>query len=322
MKIGSIPSLACVGLGAVLGFLAATKDFSGATRGDDALPPSAKAAVPSQPGLSSGNPSPTCTDGLGQAQLLARALFSSRPWSRRKRPRRARSPTSSSSGAMTSASTTSAPITTASWATGRPTSIAWAKKGRCSPTSTPSRAARPGVPRSFWGSIRSAPACLTIGMPGSPHGIPDWTPTIADLLKQQGYATGQFGKNHLGDNNKHLPTVHGFDEFFGNLYHLNAEEEPEGYYYPKDPEFKKKYGPRGVLHCTATDVDDPTVDPKWGRVGKQKIEDTGPLTSSRMPTIDQEIYGHAVGFHRSLGQGRTSRSSSGSTRPACTSGPT
>jgi arylsulfatase len=137
---------------------------------------------------------------------------------------------------------------------------------------------------------------LTIGMPGSPHGIPDWTPTIADLLKQQGYTTGQFGKNHLGDNNKHLPTVHGFDEFFGNLYHLNAEEEPEGYYYPKDPEFKKKYGPRGVLHCTATDVDDPTVDPKWGRVGKQKIEDTGPLTRSRMPTIDQEIFGHATSF--------------------------
>jgi arylsulfatase len=137
---------------------------------------------------------------------------------------------------------------------------------------------------------------LTIGMPGSPHGIPDWTPTIADLLKPQGYATGQFGKNHLGDNNKHLPTVHGFDEFFGNLYHLNAEEEPEGYYYPKDPEFKKNYGPRGVLHCFATDVDDTTVDPKWGKVGKQKIEDTGPLNSERMPTIDKEIYGHATDF--------------------------
>jgi len=137
---------------------------------------------------------------------------------------------------------------------------------------------------------------LTIGMPGSPHGIPDWTPTIADLLKEQGYATGQFGKNHLGDNNKHLPTVHGFDEFFGNLYHLNAEEEPEGYYYPKDPEFKKKYGPRGVLHCWATETDDPSVDPKWGRVGKQKIEDTGPLSRDRMPTIDQEILGHAVAF--------------------------
>ena len=119
---------------------------------------------------------------------------------------------------------------------------------------------------------------LTIGMPGSPHGIPDWTPTIGDLLKQQGYTTGQFGKNHLGDQDKHLPTVHGFDEFFGNLYHLNAEEEPEGYYYPKDPEFRKKYGPRGVLHCLA--------DGKGG----QKCEDTGPLNRARMPTIDMEIH--------------------------------
>jgi arylsulfatase len=125
---------------------------------------------------------------------------------------------------------------------------------------------------------------LTIGMPGSPHGIPDWTPTIANLLKQQGYTTGQFGKNHLGDQDKHLPTVHGFDEFFGNLYHLNAEEEPEGYYYPKDPEFRKKYGPRGVLHSFAD-----------GR-GGQIIEDTGPLNRARMPTIDEEIYGAADKF--------------------------
>lgn len=80
---------------------------------------------------------------------------------------------------------------------------------------------------------------LTIGMPGSQHGIPDWAPTIADALKEKGYTTGQFGKNHLGDQDKHLPTNHGFDEFFGNLYHLNAEEEPETYYYPKDPEFAK-----------------------------------------------------------------------------------
>jgi arylsulfatase len=125
---------------------------------------------------------------------------------------------------------------------------------------------------------------LTIGMPGSPHGIPDWTPTIADLLKEQGYATGQFGKNHLGDQDKHLPTVHGFDEFFGNLYHLNAEEEPEGYYYPKDPEFKKKYGPRGVLHS-------------WAEPGgKQRIEDTGPLNRARMPHMDEEIFAGASKF--------------------------
>ncbi len=125
---------------------------------------------------------------------------------------------------------------------------------------------------------------LTIGMPGSPQGIPEWAPTIADLLKPQGYATGQFGKNHLGDRDSHLPTMHGFDEFLGNLYHLNAEEEPETYYYPKDPEFKKKYGPRGVLHTWA--------DGKGG----QKIEDTGPLTAARMPTVDLEIYDAANKF--------------------------
>jgi arylsulfatase len=118
---------------------------------------------------------------------------------------------------------------------------------------------------------------LTIGMPGDPHGITTWMPTIADALKTQGYATGQFGKNHLGDRDQHLPTMHGFDEFFGNLYHLNAEEEPEGYFYPKDPEFKRKFGPRGVIHAWA--------DGKGG----QKVEDTGPLNTQRMPTIDEEF---------------------------------
>jgi arylsulfatase A-like enzyme len=137
---------------------------------------------------------------------------------------------------------------------------------------------------------------LTIGFPGSPHGIPDWAPTIADLLKDQGYKTGQFGKNHLGDLDKHLPTVHGFDEFLGNLYHLNAEEEPETYYYPKDAEFRKQFGPRGVLHCYASDKDDPTVDGRNGAVGKQKCEDTGPLTRSRMPTIDEELLAGATKF--------------------------
>jgi len=121
---------------------------------------------------------------------------------------------------------------------------------------------------------------LTIGMPGSDHGIPDWAPTIADLLKDHGYATGQFGKNHLGDQDKHLPTNHGFDEFFGNLYHLNAEEEPETYYYPKDPEFRKQYGPRGVIRSYAD-----------GR-----IEDTGPMTRQRMETADEEFLSAAMKF--------------------------
>ncbi|MGY4480537.1 arylsulfatase [Bradyrhizobium sp. USDA 3364] len=121
---------------------------------------------------------------------------------------------------------------------------------------------------------------LTIGMPGDPHGIQDWMPTIADALKTQGYATGQFGKNHLGDRDEHLPTKHGFDEFFGNLYHLNAEEEPEGYFYPKDPAFRKQYGPRGVIKSTADG----------------KIEDTGPLNIARMPTVDEEFLGAAKDF--------------------------
>jgi arylsulfatase A-like enzyme len=133
-----------------------------------------------------------------------------------------------------------------------------------------------------------------VGMPGATVGLQKEDPTIAELLKPQGYATGQFGKNHLGDRNEFLPTVHGFDEFFGNLYHLNAEEEPELPDYPKDPKFKAAFGPRGVLHCFATDKDDATVDPRWGRVGKQTIEDTGPLTKKRMETVDEEITAKAL----------------------------
>ena len=114
-----------------------------------------------------------------------------------------------------------------------------------------------------------------VGLPGATLGLQKADPTIAELLKPLGYATGQFGKNHLGDRNEFLPTVHGFDEFYGNLYHLNAEEEPEHRDYPKDPAFRAKYGPRGVLDCKATDTDDPTEDPRFGRVGKQVIKDTG-----------------------------------------------
>ena len=132
--------------------------------------------------------------------------------------------------------------------------------------------------------------------PGMDLGLRAEDPTIADLLKPMGYATGQFGKNHLGDKNEFLPTIHGFDEFYGNLYHLNAEEEPENSDYPKDPAFKKMFGPRGVLHCWATEKEDTTEDPRWGRVGKQKIEDTGSLTKKRMETIDDEVTEKALDF--------------------------
>ena len=119
-----------------------------------------------------------------------------------------------------------------------------------------------------------------VGLPGAPEGMKKEDPTIATLLRAQGYVTGQFGKNHLGDRDEMLPTAHGFDEFFGNLYHLNAEEEPENPDYPKDPEFKKKFGPRGVIHSFAD-----------GR-----ITDTGPLTRKRMETIDEEVTAKALDF--------------------------
>jgi arylsulfatase len=135
-----------------------------------------------------------------------------------------------------------------------------------------------------------------VGMPGAKEGLSAEDPTIAQFLKNFGNATGQFGKNHLGDRNEHLPTVHGFDEFFGNLYHLNAEEEPENVDYPKDPAFRERFGPRGVLRCKAADTDDPTVDPHFGRVGRQVIEDTGPLTRKRMETVDEEFLAAAIGF--------------------------
>jgi arylsulfatase len=138
-----------------------------------------------------------------------------------------------------------------------------------------------------------------VGLPGAALGLQKEDPTIAELLKAQGYATGQFGKNHLGDRNEYLPTVHGFDEFYGNLYHLNAEEEPELPDYPKEsdfPAFRAKFGPRGVMDCKASSTDDATVDPRSGRVGKQVCKDTGPLTRKRMETIDDDIAARAVDF--------------------------
>ena len=122
-------------------------------------------------------------------------------------------------------------------------------------------------------------------------------PTIAEMLKGQGYTSGQFGKNHLGDRNEFIPTVHGFDEFLGNFYHLNAEEEPENPDYPKDPAFKARFGPRGVFHCYATaTVSTLPDDPRFGKWGKQRCEDTGPLTKKRMETVDEEVLAATLKF--------------------------
>jgi arylsulfatase A-like enzyme len=135
-----------------------------------------------------------------------------------------------------------------------------------------------------------------VGLPGATVGLQAEDMSVAEALKPLGYATAQFGKNHLGDRNEFLPTVHGFDEFFGNLYHLNAEEEPQNPDYPKDPRFRARFGPRGVLRCRASDQDDPTVDPGYGRVGRQVIENTGPLDAKRMETVDEEFLTAALDF--------------------------
>src|SRR5262250_634784 len=144
------------------------------------------------------------------------------------------------------------------------------------------------------GEIPLRTGLTTVGQAGSPIGMPAQAPTIATVLKSMGYATGQFGKNHLGDLNQFLPTVHGFDEFFGYLYHLDAMEDPCHRNYP--PAMKDTVGPRNMLHSYATNVDDPTDQPRWGKVGKQKIEDAGPLCPDRMKTVDDEILANALKF--------------------------
>jgi arylsulfatase len=160
------------------------------------------------------------------------------------------------------------------------------------PTCTPGRAAF------FTGQMPIRTGLTTVGMAGSPIGLDGREPTLAELLKEKGYRTGQFGKNHLGDRNSHLPTVHGFDEFYGNLYHLNTEEEPFLPEWPKDPGFDARYKPRGVLDCKATATENTREDGRFGAWGKQECKDTGPLSPKRMETVDDEFRDRALDFMR------------------------
>jgi arylsulfatase A-like enzyme len=168
---------------------------------------------------------------------------------------------------------------------------------------------------------------LKVGMPAAKQGIQDSDPTIAELLKPLGYTSAQIGKNHLGDRNEYLPTVHGFDEFYGILYHLNAMEEPYDNEYPKADGFHDRFGPRNIIDTKATDVDDPAEHPRWGRVGKQTIADGGPLpphpgmdpsANTNMEDVDAEITRRSLDFIAPSQP--TRRSSCGTTPPAVTSG--
>ena len=160
------------------------------------------------------------------------------------------------------------------------------------PSCTPGRAAF------ITGQMPIRTGLTTVGLPGSPVGIDKRDPTLAEVLKERGYRSGQFGKNHLGDRNEHLPTVHGFDEFYGNLYHLNSEEEPFRGEWPQDAGFDQRYRPRGVLDCRASERDDETTDGRHGRVGRQVCRDTGPLDPKRMETVDEEFESRAAKFMR------------------------
>ncbi|MFN9784506.1 MAG: arylsulfatase [Sphingobacteriales bacterium] len=158
------------------------------------------------------------------------------------------------------------------------------------PTCTPGRA------MAITGQLPIRTGLTTVGMAGSPIGLSEKDPTLAEVLKPLGYNTGQFGKNHLGDRNEHLPTVHGFDEFYGNLYHLNTEEEPYLKMWPSDSGFNYRYKPRGVLDCKATNISDNTIDARFGKIGKQTIQDTGPLDPKRMETVDEEFLDRTMKF--------------------------
>jgi len=147
------------------------------------------------------------------------------------------------------------------------------------------------------GQLPMRTGLTTVGLPGATQVLQPEDATLAELLKPQGYMTAQIGKNHLGDRNEYLPTVHGFDEFYGNLYHLNAEEEPEQVDYPKDlPVFQNYFKPRGALECKATDIDDPNIDPRFGKIGKQTIKDSGALTPKRMETIEDDLLARSCDF--------------------------
>lgn len=158
------------------------------------------------------------------------------------------------------------------------------------PTCTPARAAF------ITGQMPIRTGLTTVGMPGSPIGLSEKDPTLAEVLRELGYRSGQFGKNHVGDRNEHLPTVHGFDEFFGNLYHLNTEEEPEQPDWPKDEGFTRRMLPRGTLDCVATEAETQGEDPRFGKWGKQRCTDTGPLTAKRMETVDEEFVDRTLRF--------------------------
>jgi arylsulfatase A-like enzyme len=285
MRIGIIQSVACMGLGALLGFVVATRDMAPASRADGVRHPvrpvAAETSV-SDPDVS--RPS-TCPDRPASSVLLAQVDAK----------------TTAAQGEPTASGKKPNIVVIMGDDVGAWNISAYHRGMMGGRTPNIDRIAKEGALFTDYYAQQSCTAgraafilgqnpfrtgLLKVGMPAAKQGLQDKDPTIAELLKPYGYATAQTGKNHLGDRNEFLPTVHGFDEFFGVLYHLNAMEEPYQADYPKAREFRARFGPRNIVDSRATDIDDPTTDPRWGKVGKQKIVDAGPLPPH--PNMDPE----------------------------------
>ena len=285
MRIGSIQSVTCIGLGALLGFVVATKDIDPASRVDGVRHPVRPVAAEtclSDPDVSW--PS-CCPDRPASSVLLAQVDAK----------------TTAAQGEPTASGKKPNIVVIMGDDVGAWNISAYHRGMMGGRTPNIDRIAKEGALFTDYYAQQSCTAgraafilgqnpfrtgLLKVGMPAAKKGLQDKDPTIAELLKPYGYATAQTGKNHLGDRNEFLPTVHGFDEFFGVLYHLNAMEEPYQADYPKAREFRARFGPRNIVDSRATDIDDPTTDPRWGKVGKQKIVDAGPLPPH--PNMDPE----------------------------------
>ncbi len=290
MTLGSMKWLACLGLGSMLGFVAAKMDFSS---------PSAAGTAPAEARRdAAADKAPTaplpacCTEGLARDRLLALADVEPAP------PPAQKSSTKKPNIVFIMGDDVGwfniGAYHRGMMAGRTPNLDRLASQGMLFTDYYAEPSCTAGRANFITGQLPIRTGLTTVGQAGAKVGMPATAPTIATALKSMGYATGQFGKNHLGDLNEYLPTVHGFDEFFGYLYHLDAMEDPAFHSYP--PELKAKIGPRNMIHSWATDQDDPTEQPRWGKVGKQKIEDAGTLYPERMKTVDDEILAHTFKF--------------------------
>ncbi len=297
MKIGTVQALACVGLGTMLGFIAATRDFSSSSRADGVTRSTRQEEKRAATNVQGAETPTSCSEGVSRNLLLAQV--GGLTTTALARIESAQAPAAKKPNIVFIMADDIGWFNIGAYHRGMmagrtPNLDKLAAQGMMFTDYYAEASCTAGRANFITGQLPIRTGLTTVGQAGATIGMPAQAPTIATALKSMGYATGQFGKNHLGDLNQFLPTVHGFDEFFGYLYHLDAMEDPAHPNYP--PELKDKVGPRNMVHSWASDRDDPTEQPRWGKVGKQKIEDAGTLYPKRMETVDDEILEHTIKF--------------------------